>query len=229
MSQRSKNLLEAFNQSKAPEKSAQPVAQPRGSAPRVGGPFADQAPPVQPVQPRAEVRTEARQGLEDGTRVRVSRARVALLCGLIAVVSFFIGRISAPSVAAADGASATNAGVPPSAPAPGAPRVTPKSQSQRDALNDRANNFTVLGVTYDQNANNEKLAKAARESLGQQGLPAELVENKVKKQIYVLIGATPKLADLDALVAQVKQAKDSRGVKDFTSARGVPIDNYLKR
>ena len=96
MSQRSKNLLEAFNQSKAPEKSAEPVAPPRGSAPKVGGPFADSAPMARPKE-----QPLLHGARSDSSRSPRERLRVVVLCTGIAVIFFFVGRASAPSVGAA--------------------------------------------------------------------------------------------------------------------------------
>ncbi len=225
LSQRSKNLLEAFNQSKAPEKSAQPVAQPRGSAPRVGGPFAD---PTPLARPKAESRPQdSRPSPDDGSRATGSRLRVVLLCSLVALTFFALGRVSAPSVQAAGA---------PGAPPPGSAAknssiaaVDVPARSISEALNDRDNKFTILAISYKLNDDNDRLAKATKERLIQRGFPTALCKNVDKKQIYLLVGAEHKLSDLDALLARIKQLTIEHGKQEFPSANGVPIENYLAR
>ncbi len=203
MSQRSKNLLEAFNQSKAPEKSAEPVAQPRGSAPRVGGPFADSAP--------------------------AARWRVVVLCAGIAVIFFYIGRVSAPSVQAAGESQAAATGTIPNTPPASAPQ-RPTTSNNDSALKDPKNQYTLLAVTYDKfTAETERLAEATKARLISLNLPASISKNKDRKLIYVLVGAAPKISDLDPLLARLQAATSDRGKKDFQSAHSAPIINYVVR
>jgi len=225
LSQRSKNLLEAFNQSKAPEKSTQPPPQARGSAPRVGGPFADAAPPPLPkAQPKVQ---EGRQVREETSRVPGSRLRVALLCTLIAVTFFYVGRVSAPSVEAAGGASPAPGNVPEVAsPQNAAPSRTP---TIREALVDPKNRYAILASTYKKNAESEAIARAARDRMAGLGFPCELGTKDAKKEIYLLIGAAPSVAALDSLLAQIKSTKSDKGKLEFVDAHAVPIDSYLTR
>jgi hypothetical protein len=225
MSQRSKNLLEAFNQSKAPEKSAQPVAQPRGSTPRVGGPFADQA---QPARPKAEPRAvEPLAHEETAVGSSSARVRVAVLCAVIAVTFFFIGRVSAPGVRAA-GDSET-AGSKSNSDKPPGTVVETAATSIEDALKLPSNKYSLLAATYPMSDEHKNLARVTAAGLVKQGLPAASYVNPTKKQIYLLVGAAAKTSDLDDLLARLKQANSDRGKKEFTSARPIIIDNYLAR
>lgn len=224
MSQRSKNLLEAFNQSKAPEKSAEPVAPPRGSAPKVGGPFADAVPVA-----RAKEQPKVYGVRSDAARSPRERLRVVVLCASIAVIFFFVGRVSAPSVGAAEKAQAAAPGATPQ------PAVTPPAAKQIDvqgndaALIDPANQATILACTYKLSAENTTAAKVCRAQLVEQGLAASVFQNPTKKQIYILVGAAPRQVDLDGMLVRVKNATSDRGKQEFKDAYAVPIDNYVVR
>ncbi len=224
MSQRSKNLLEAFNQSKAPEKSAEPVAPPRGSAPKVGGPFADAAPVARPKE-----QSNLYGARSDSARSPREGLRVVVLCASIAVIFFFIGRVSAPSVGAAEKAEAPAPGAPAQvAPTPAAAKPI-NLQGNDTALVDPANQSTILACSYKFSAENKSLAMASRARLVEQGLPASVYENQTKKQIYILVGAAPRQADLDGLLVRVKSATSDRSQQEFKGAYAVPIDNYVVR
>ena len=174
--------------------------------------------------PRAKAEVKAQV---EGAGAQSSRLRVALLCGLVAVTFFFIGRVSVPSVQAAgepSTPSAVNVAKNPLAPVGDAP-----AKSIAEALKDPANKFSILAISYKFVDGDDRLAKATQDSLIAQGLPTALCKNVVKKQCFLLVGAAPKLPDLDSLLAKVKQATSERGKQDFTSAYGVPIDNYLAR
>ncbi len=224
MSQRSKNLLEAFNQSKAPEKSAEPVAPPRGSAPKVGGPFADSAPMARPKE-----QPLLHGARSDSSRSPRERLRVVVLCTGIALIFFFVGRASAPSVGAAEK---------PPAPAPGAPAEMTQTPPAAKPINlvgndtalvDLANQSTILACSYKFSAENKTLAMASRARLIEQGLPASVYENQTKKQIFILVGAAPRQSDLDGLLVRVKSATSDRAKQEFKGAYAVPIDNYVVR
>lgn len=235
VSQRSKNLLEAFNRSKAPEKSPEPVPQPRGTTPRVGGPFADATPVAKAVPPAGL--HELRPGSAAGSGTAVSprdRWRLIVLCAGIAVIFFFIGRVSVGSqglggtVGAAEpeagsGRNQENAPVPAAAPKPAA------NQSPRAALTDTANQYTVLACTYKLSEEQRALAVAARAHLLGLGFPAEVFEHTPKKQLYLLVGAAPSSRDLDDVLGRVRAATSARGVREFTTATTVSIDKYVLR
>lgn len=229
MSQRSKNLLEAFNQSKAPEKSAQPVTPPRGSAPRVGGPFAD---PAAPQRPKENPRPQELRNREEGARpalfASTSRWRLALMAAVIAGTFFLLGRFSAPGVQAAGEAQAQAPGEPTGV-APGDPNAG-AVKSIEDQLFDKVNQYSVLAVTYTNSPANEKLANIAWARLLELGLPAASpYKNAAKNQITIFVGAARKLPDLDGLVSRVKAATTATGRRDFSTAGGVPIDKYIDR
>lgn len=238
VSQRSKNLLEAFNRSKAPEKSPEPVPQPRGTTPRVGGPFAD-ATPVAKAVPLASLH-ESRPGSAAGTGTAVSprdRWRLIVLGAGIAVIFFVLGRVSVGSggmggmggtVGAAEpeassGRNQEDAPVPAAAPKPAA------NQSPRAALTDKANQYTVLACTYKLSEDQRALAVAARAHLLGLGFPAEVFEHTPKKQLYLLVGAAPSSRDLDDVLGRVRAATSARGVREFTTATTVSIDKYVLR
>jgi hypothetical protein len=228
VSQRSKNLLEAFNQSKAPEKSAQPVTPARGSAPRVGGPFADAA-SAQPkvAAPAPEVRTRA-AGAQPRLVDAAARWRLLAMAGVIALTFFLLGRASVPGVQAAGGAIAPAGPQQPSANSGAQNSSAGKTIEER--LFDKSNKCTILAVTYASGKNNEALASAAWARLLDLGLPAaKPYENAEKRQIVILIGAAPKVSDLDDLLVRVKDATTDAGRKDFSTARTVPIDTYIQR
>ncbi len=229
MSQRSKNLLEAFTQSKAPEKSAEPVAEPRGSAARVGGPFADGATKAAtPVHPRSQ---DPRPAPVVGTNSSPSRGRLLVLGVAIAVTFFFVGRISVPGVQAA-GDSAGQDPAPPKTAAvlPAAVLPAPVGVlSNETALLDRANQATILAITYKLSDDNERLARDTCARMIAQQLPAAVWRNPEKKQISLLVGAAPRQIDLDEMLVRVKAAVSERGKQEFTTAYIVPIDNYIVR
>jgi hypothetical protein len=227
VSQRSKNLLEAFNQSRAPEKSAEPVAPPRGSAPRVGGPFAD---PAAPAKPKAEPLAGAPRSLgESAPRASLgaSRSRLVAMGVLIAVTFFLLGRASMPNVQAADDGGEKLAG----AGGPGAPETpaAKPSQSVTEALQDKDNKFSIVAVTYSYSPTNRALAIETAGHLSSLGLPSVAYEIPKKDQIVVLVGAQPHVADLDGLLKQVREAKTKSGRLDFGTAKAVQIDNYVVR
>lgn len=238
MSQRSKNLLEAFNRSKAPEKSPEPAPTPRGSTPRVGGPFADSTPAAKPAAKAAAAETRAAPGLYDprpapaGTH---DRRRVAILCVLVAAIFFLLGRLSVSSGptanAAESGAEGTavidaraNRIAPPSAP----PR-TPPARTHEEALKDSANQVTILASTYKLSDDQRKLALAACGHLLGLGYPAAVYEHPPKKQIYLLVGAAAAGRELDDMLTRVRSAVSARGVREFTTAQVVSIDKYVIR
>lgn len=254
MSQRSKNLLEAFNQSRAPEKSAQPVATPKGSTPRVGGPFADaSAPPraraearTEPVVARAEPRPRETRPANDhasraGVGLPAARWRVAFLCVAVATIFFVLGRASvsraagpnespsaAPDVDA--GVSNTPAAVKPEQPA----ATNAAGSTPQAALLDKRNKFTVLAATYiysdaKSRESRREMASAACTHLQQQGLPVALYDHPTRKQYLLLVGAATTFSDLDTLLARVRNTPSARGQLEFQTALSVPIDNYVER
>lgn len=254
MSQRSKNLLEAFNQSRAPEKSAQPVATPKGSTPRVGGPFADAAGApraraevrTEPVVARAEPRPrESRPTAELTSRAGVglpaARWRVAILCVAVATIFFVLGRASVsraagpadPGVQTPEVDSSVSNTPAPAKPEPATANastgVTPQA-----ALLDKRNKFTVLAATYiysdaKSRESRREMASAACTHLQQQGLPVALYDHPTRKQYLLLVGAATTFSDLDALLARVRNTPSARGQLEFQTALSVPIDNYVER
>jgi len=229
VSQRSKNLLEAFNQSKAPEKSVQPVTPPRGSAPRVGGPFAD---PAAAPRPKESARPQELRARDESARpawlASASRGRLVLLGGVIALTFFLIGRFSAPGVQAADDGAVQPPGAASGA-APGS-LAGAGAASIEERLFDKSNKYSVLAVTYTNTPANTNLANIAWARLLELGLPAaKPYKNADKNQLTIFVGAAPKVADLDELVSRVKAATTATGRRDFSTARGVPIDSYIDR
>ena len=88
---------------------------------------------------------------------------------------------------------------------------------------DPANKATILANTYPFSADNQRLSQSDSERLTQLGLPATAYQDpEGKKQIYLLVGAKPKLSDLDKLLLSVKQAK-------FPTAHPASIDTFIKR
>ena len=229
MSQRSKNLLEAFNQSKAPEKSVQPVTPPRGSAPRVGGPFADPAAAPRPKESPRPQESRARDARAQAAWfASASRGRLILLGSVIAATFFLLGRFSAPGVQAAADGGARAPGEPENG-APGSPTAAPTATIEQ-RLFDKSNKYSILAVTYTSTPANTDLANIAWARLLELGLPAaKPYKNAEKNQLTIFVGAAPKLADLDDLRSRVKSATTATGRQDFTPARGVPIDNYIDR
>jgi hypothetical protein len=223
VSQRSKNLLEAFNQSKAPEKSPEPAPQPRGTTPRAGGPFADTTPAVR--EKARPAHADTRPAAAATAPTARERRRIIVLCAGIAVIFFFVGRASvstgAPgsTVQAAGDAGAAAPGTPPPAQAP--------ARSIQEALRDPANQATILACTY--TLEQRALAKAASEHLASLGFPAAAWENPKKTQVYLLVGAAPTTADLDGLLVKVKAANSARGTPEFATAWTVSIDKYMQR
>lgn len=97
------------------------------------------------------------------------------------------------------------------------------------ALQNQANQYTVLAVTYGRSEAEEGYAQSTIDHFAKAGLPvARMVRSR--DHLHVLLGAAPTRAELETLKASVRDQSDPAGRRGaYDSAYVVPIDTYLRR
>jgi len=248
MTQRSKNLLEAFNDSSRVEKTpeAKPAKQ-RPSLAHVGGPFAPSKPahagPARPTQASEPAHPRFSGVLTGNPGAEVFLKRTLPVYVAIALVFFLIGRASVQRVdaAPADPASAgvARAGVPgaipPSTPggkqAAEVPEASPRAPLpvEVSALHDRSNKCTILAAQYALTDSAKELGWNAYAHLKDKGFQVfPLYKGARKYQLFV--GASNEQAKLDETLAEIRRLPGPSGRKDdFATAMVVMIDTYVAR
>jgi len=246
MTQRSKNLLEAFNDSSQVEKTreAKP-AKKRRSLANVGGPFAPSTPPLTGKSKPGPAPRLARPKF---TRMAENPAATAFLRNAlpvylaIALVFFLIGRASVQSVDAAPvdpAAPAVGRAQVPGAipvPAPGNQAAEGAETSSRaplplevSALHDRANKWTILAAQYAKTDSATQMGWNAYSHLLDKGFKAfPLYDGARRYQLFV--EASDESAKLDQTLAEIRALPGPSGRKDdFATAMVVMIDTYVDR
>lgn len=233
MTQRSKNLLEAFNASRAVEKQPAQASAPRSVPAKVGGPFAESAPSAAPA-------TVSLLGNQNGRARELAMWRQAAIYVGVALVFFLLGRVTGGGSSAA----ASETGSPPRQQQAAAPAVNPApsqptppaktntalnvQQAAEKALGDKSNEYTILAASYDFSDSAQGIAVAASQYLQAQGLPASVYRRG--KNLYLVVGAAARLVDLDELLKRLRAMPGPSGRPgDFKSALVDKIDKYVER
>jgi len=215
-----KSLLEAFQQS---------TDERQGGSPAPAGPFAGQ-----PTEP-----SKATPSLDLIPSFSIREARsIAWLAG-VAVGFFLLGLLVGRWAAGAGGG-----------PDPGAPAddvyaaELPATASEPDAagdaaagggvdadeaLFDAANRYTVIAVTYGLSSEQQAYAWETHRHFRARGLPVATPVGD-GSNVYVLVGAAPTAAELEAVRDRVRAmtAPDGRAGQ-YASAYVVPIESVLDR
>jgi hypothetical protein len=231
MTQRSKNLLEAFNATRAAEKAPAPPPAARSVPPKVGGPFAEA--PARPAPPPPAPALP----IPSGRARELAQWRQVAIYVVGALGAFILGRLSVGSSAEASESDSppVNAAVnapqaptaQPSTPAASADGTEAAQLAADKALSDARNKYAILAAQYAESAS--EIARAASRYLAQQGLPACHVYRR-GKNLYLIVGAAQNLVELDVLLARLRELPGPNGqAGDFKSAFVVPIDQYVER
>ncbi|MBM3978361.1 MAG: hypothetical protein FJ299_15410 [Planctomycetes bacterium] len=97
------------------------------------------------------------------------------------------------------------------------------------ALRDKANQYTLLAITYGSSSANRELAQSTAAYLRTKGLPASDPVLR-GKSLCLLVGAAPSKAALQALQTRLRDTTSPSGAsRDFQTAYPVEIDNYIAR
>lgn len=152
------------------------------------------------------------------------------------LLAFALGRLSVRAPAA--GAPGADPGDgPPAQPGPPAPPgLSPTErlggaplEAMERALFDPQNRYAVLAMTYAQTPRNRQWAQDTVSYLASLDLPVAPPQ-AVGERIFILLGASPERADLEALLARVRATPDATGRRGtFASAYCVSIDETLRR
>ena len=231
---RKKNLLDAFQASALEGRAVKERKNVQASA---GGPFA-------PSSPRAKA-AEGGTGLA-ARALRDPIVRGALALALVAIVgAYWLGtRRGGDEVEAASAAGPSGPGmlVSPSARDAGAPpsgETLARLNQQRGQAGtpqdqrflDKANQFTIRLVQYNNDEAGLRQAKATFEYLRGQGLPA-VAPISIGKGVIVCVDSAPRKSDLDQMLGYVRkmQGPDEKTKRPpFADAYVVNIDDVLER
>jgi hypothetical protein len=248
MTQRSKNLLEAFNDSSQVEKTreAKP-AKKRRSLANVGGPFAPSA--IAGKRESAPKRApELVRPKFAGVLSQNPSAKAFLRNGLpvylaVALVFFLIGRASVQRVDAAPadpagpaiGRAQVPGAIPPTAPVGDQAVGDPLASSptplplEVEGLHDRANKYTILAAQYVLTDSAKELGWNAYSHLKGRGFQVfPLYAGTTHYKLFV--EASGESAKLDQALAEIRRLPGPNGRKDdFATARVVMIDTFVDR